>query len=288
VVAVVVTLTVVVVLMGVLVAGLLRSHADILRSLHSLGAGVGDPAGAAAGGEGTAGAGHPHAVPVRMGPTLPSERGSDAHDVAGVTPAGDALAVSVRHAGHATLLAFLSSGCTSCQHFWDTLSSEGPTGLPEGIRLAVVTKGPELEIAAEVAARAPAHVPVVMSTEAWSDYEVPGSPFFVLVDGTSGRRVGEGVANHFRQVADLVRRALVDGSGPSPAGGGARQGRGAGHGGATGRLGGPAREAANDAELVRAGILPGDPSLYPRSLQDVFQGTAVGAAPRAPRPDGTA
>ena len=49
-----------------------------------------------------------------------------------------------------------------------------------------------------------------MSTEAWSDYEVPGSPFFVLVDGRSGRRIGEGVANHFSQVVELVRRAESD------------------------------------------------------------------------------
>jgi hypothetical protein len=34
----------VVLLLGILVAGLLRSHADILRSLHELGVGVGDPA----------------------------------------------------------------------------------------------------------------------------------------------------------------------------------------------------------------------------------------------------
>ncbi len=61
-----------------------------------------------------------------------------------------------------------------------------------------------------------------MSTEAWGDYEVPGSPFFVLVDGRSGRRIGEGVANRFAQVADLVRRAQVDaeGSGRTPAAGG--------------------------------------------------------------------
>jgi hypothetical protein len=37
-------LTFVVLLLGILVAGLLRSHADILKALHDLGAGVGDPA----------------------------------------------------------------------------------------------------------------------------------------------------------------------------------------------------------------------------------------------------
>ncbi len=43
-VALVLSLTFVVVLLGILVAGLLRSHADILKALHDLGAGVGDPA----------------------------------------------------------------------------------------------------------------------------------------------------------------------------------------------------------------------------------------------------
>jgi hypothetical protein len=256
VVAIVVTLAVVVALMGVLVTGLLRSHADILRALHQLGAGVGDPE------SDGADAGHHLGVPVRMGPTLPPERGAGAHDVAGVTPSGDALAIGVSRAGHATLLAFLSSGCTSCQTFWQALSVDPPPGLPQGIRPVIVTKGPELEIPAEVAARAPRAVPVVMSTQAWSDYEVPASPFFVLVDGASGRRVGEGVANHFPQVADLVRRAVGDDT-------------------RAGRLDGPAREADNDEALRRAGILPGDPSLYPGSLDDIFSGTAVGTGHKA-------
>ena len=46
-----------------------------------------------------------------------------------------------------------------------------------------------------------------MSTSAWADYEVPGAPFFVLVDGRRSRRIGEGIANTFPQVLDLVRRA---------------------------------------------------------------------------------
>ena len=43
-VALFVVLGAVVLLLAVLVAGLLRSHADILKALHDLGAGVGDPA----------------------------------------------------------------------------------------------------------------------------------------------------------------------------------------------------------------------------------------------------
>lgn len=261
-VALVVTLTVVVLLLGVLVAGLLRSHADILRALHTLGVGVGDPAARPV--PGSAGG----SVPVTMGPTLPAERDStSAPTVAGVTPSGDALAVGVAGVDQYTLLAFLSSGCSTCQGFWAAFRSPESLGLPGRVRLVVVTKGPELEIAAEVAAKAPPRLPVVMSTAAWGDYEVPGAPFFVLVDGRAGRRVGEGVANQFHQVADLVRRAMVDADGPDspvPA--------------APSRLDGPAREAANDAELMRSGIFPGDPSLYPRSLDDVFQSTA-GAAP---------
>src|SRR5580658_6453260 len=110
-VALIVVLTVVVVLLAVLVAGLLRSHADILRALHSLGAGVGDPALA---GETAPGSGSVPA-PVTMGPPLPRERSSaSAPTVVGMTPAGDALALSVATAGRLTLLAFLSSGCSTC------------------------------------------------------------------------------------------------------------------------------------------------------------------------------
>jgi hypothetical protein len=74
------------------------------------------------------------------------------------------------------------------------------------------------------------------------------------------------VASQVAQLAELVRRAEHD------RGGGDGRGRG------EGPLGGPAREAAADEVLAAAGILPGDPSLYPRSLDDVFpHGRAVPA-----------
>jgi hypothetical protein len=269
-VALAVVLSVVVLLLGVLVAGLLRSHADILKALHDLGAGVGDPTGTVGP---TDHRGAP-AVPVTMGPPLPGERNStSAPTVAGVTPGGDALGVSVATADHATLLAFLSSGCTTCAGFWQSFRDPGSLGLPAGTRLVVVTKGPELEVPTEVATSAGPALTVIMSTEAWTDYEVPGSPFFVLVDGRSGRRIGEGVANHFRQVVEMVRRAEADAggftaattSGPASAAG----------------LDGPRRELANDSELLAAGIRPGDPSLYPRSLDDLY-----GIGVDRERPDG--
>ncbi len=200
-VALAIVLSVVVLLMGVLVAGLLRSHADILKALHDLGVGVGEPGSAHGhdrrGRQDSAAAGGTP-VPLTIGPPLPGERDStSAPTVVGVTPRGDALAVSVTGGGHLTLLAFLSSGCATCAGFWRAFQTPDRLGLPVHTRLVVVTKGPDMEIPGEVAAQTPEGLPVVMSTEAWSDYEVPGSPFFVLVDGASGRRIGEGVANHF-------------------------------------------------------------------------------------------
>ena len=109
-----------------------------------------------------------------------------------------------------TLLGFLSSGCATCVAFWEALQAPGAMELPEGIRVVIVTKGPDREVPAEVRARTTGSVPVVMSTEAWLDYQVPGSPFFVLVDGATGRKVGQGVASTVAQLAELVRRAEHD------------------------------------------------------------------------------
>lgn len=252
VVALIIILTVLVCLLTVLVAGLLRSHADILRALHSLGAGVRDP---------TSGDEAP-SVPISLNPPLPGERNSvDVFDLSGATPTGDAIGLTVAGANHLTLIAFLSSGCSSCAGIWKAMV-QARSDLPEDVRLVVATKGPEMESPPEVLTRAAGGTfPVVMSTTAWGDYEVPGAPFFVLVDGPRRRRIGEGIANTFPQVLDLVRRALLE-IPPSAAGSRSRA-----H--ALG-LDGPARESANDEELIRAGILPGDPSLYPRSHDDVF------------------
>jgi hypothetical protein len=267
VVALAIVLSVVVLLLAVLVAGLLRSHADILKALHDLGVGVGepdesgDPEDGSEHHRGGSGSGRSVPVPLTIGPPLPGERSStSAPTIAGLTPRGDALAVTVAGGDHLTLLAFLSSGCATCAGFWQAFRTPGQLGLSPRTRLVVVTKGPELEIPGEVDAMAAERLSVVMSTEAWGDYEVPGSPFFVLVDGASGRRIGEGVANHFHQVVELVRRAESD----------ARVlAIGSRSRGLVDGLDGPERELDNDRELMAAGIHPGDPSLYPASLDDV-------------------
>ncbi len=254
--------TVLVLLLGLVVAGLLRSHADITRALHELGAPLGDPArgGRPAGLDSPVAFRHNDEGTLEMGPVIPPRAaGSAVFELEGQSPSGDGLAISVTSAP-ATLLAFLSSGCTGCAGFWQELAS-GRAGL-EDVRTVIVTKGPELEQPAAVTRLAPApdDVPVVMSSKAWEDYEVPGSPFFVLVDGVAGRRAGEGTARSLREVAELVRAATDDRS----------------------RTGAPERDDVPtvDAELRAAGIFPGDPSLYPRTLQDV-------APPRAGHPGGT-
>ena len=212
--ALVVVEAVAILLLGVLVAGLLRSHAEILRRLHALGAGLDEDARAPA-------------------PLAATPVDADAHDLVGVTPTDEAAAVSVVGTAHDTLLAFLSSGCSTCEGFF-----REPATLPANTRLVVVTKSEADESISAIRAQAPAGIPVVMSTQAWGEYGVPGSPYFVLVDGPRGRVRGEGTATSWQQVANLMAQALADAKAGSE------------------------RESRADVELLAAGVYPGDPSLY--------------------------
>ena len=137
-----------------------------------------------------------------------------------------------------------------------------------------------MEIPAEVAAQTPPGLSVVMSTEAWGDYEVPGSPFFVLVDG----RIRPADRRRGGQPLPPGGRAGPAGRGRCPV---VRTSGSRSRAYAEG-LDGPARELANDRELMAAGILPGDPSLYPSSLADVYgpdrwPGARAGSRPRPSR-----
>lgn len=181
-------------LLAVLVAGLLRSHAEILRALHRLGVrldGDGDEGGAA--------------TPVTLSPPAPRTDAA-AYDVAGRTPDGDAVHIGVG-GRQATLLAFLSSGCVSCQPLWDGLH-RGQPRLPDLARLVVVTRGPGAESPGRLRPLAAPGVPVVMSDAAWSDYGVAGSPYVVYLAG--GRVVGEGSVTSWDQLRSLLARAGAD------------------------------------------------------------------------------
>jgi hypothetical protein len=232
--------TVVVVLLGILVAGLLRSHAEILRRLDA----------------GTPGA------PSPARPEPPAEGLSEAFDVAGTTLSGDAVKIAVAGALGATLLAFLSSGCLSCGAFWRAFREGEADAVPGGARLVVVTKDSDHESPSRLRELAPEGIPLVMSSEAWDRYRVAGSPYFVLVDGPTSSVRGEGTAEAWHQVAALLRDAIADhapaeddaGRRPAPPSGGDGDGR----------PGAAARLARADAELAAAGIGPGHPSLYGR------------------------
>jgi hypothetical protein len=235
--ALVVVETVVLVLLVVIVTGLLRSHGEILRQLHALGAGL-----------------DPDAVDA---PVVLRPRGDQARAGAGLGPAADisgrglhddAVTIPVVGVRHRTLLAFLSSGCLTCRGFWDAFGRPATLGLPADVRLVVVTKDAAEESVRSLRDLAAPDLAVVMSNGAWEQYSVPGSPYFTLVDGPAARVVGEGTGATWAQVQSLLVHATGDEDEP----------RGSTGGGAA------ATEARIDLELLAHGIGPGDPSLYPR------------------------
>jgi hypothetical protein len=79
------------------------------------------------------------------------------------------------------------------------------------MRIVAVTRDAAHESPAAVARLAPAHHTTLMSSEAWHDFDVPGSPYFVLLD-TGGRVVGEGASASWSQVVALLERARTDGA----------------------------------------------------------------------------
>jgi hypothetical protein len=140
-------------------------------------------------------------------PTGAASTDRPAHDLAGVDPSGRPVEVSVLSHPGRTLLAFLSVDCLGCEPFWQGIGD--PANLSAGFDVArvVVTKGPQVVSSAEVnaAAAAVSGVPVVMSDDAWLDYQVLGYPSFVLVDSPSGRVVGETVGIGWEDVRSMLR-----------------------------------------------------------------------------------
>ncbi|MEF2162554.1 hypothetical protein, partial [Pseudomonas aeruginosa] len=120
----------------------------------------------------------------------------------------EAVALSLRGSGD-TLLAFLSSGCSTCQGFWSAFA-DGPADVPGDARVVVVAQGLEDESESALRQRAPSGVPLVLSSEAWAEFGVPGSPYFAYVDGATGRVLGEGSAASWPQVVDLLGQARAD------------------------------------------------------------------------------
>jgi hypothetical protein len=172
-------------LLALLVAGLLRSHAEILRALSS-----GD---------------RPYAddpaADMRPGGT------TEPADVVGTTLRGKRATVPVTD-GRRTLIAFLTSGCGTCEAIWEAVRNGAGTSLPHGTRLAIVTKDRDEESMSRLRRAAPKEAPVILSSAAWSHYGVPGAPYFVFVDG--GQIRGEGSANTWMRAMSLVENAIDD------------------------------------------------------------------------------
>lgn len=263
---VVVALGAAVALLTLLVVGLLRSHAEILKRLHALGAGLDDDVPTVA----APSSPPPTGVSRRdfnVMPQVPSPPGREEFggvaDLSGLGPDGvEAVSVRVTGVEHDTIVAFLSSGCITCQKFWDAFRKPRKLGLPKGTRLVVVTKGPDAESVSAVSGLAPSGFPTVMSSEAFDHYDVPGSPYFVHVHGPTGRVLGEGTGPDWDQVYSLLSQASGDAAlrdklagsyVPKPSAD-------------------AEREARIDRELHAAGIEPGDPSLYPDPIAAPFDG----------------
>ena len=238
----------VLVLLCILVAGLLRSYATVLQRLHELdgGTGTAPPPFRTAGGVVAP------APAARAGSPSASDREEwgPAHDLTGTGLTGEVMSIRTVHTDFDSVLVFLSSGCAGCGGFWDDLAHRREAALVGSGRLLVVTKDADAESVGLLTELCPPGVDLVMSTQAWTDYGVPGSPYVVVVDGPSGRIKGEGSGTSLTQVSGLVHQSLAD----SGVARGSRP---------------PAKPRADadrevdvDRVLLAAGISPGHPSLY--------------------------
>jgi hypothetical protein len=194
--------TIVLALLSIVVVALLRSHAEILRRLPEPEADTPERS-------------HEEPIVLSDGPRLPAHlpsprrRATEAHDISGTTPAGDAVVVSMA-VGSNTVLAFLSTGCLTCRTFWDGLQPAVRTPLPGEARVVVVVKDPAFESPSKLLELAPPDVQVVQSSRAWEDFGIEMSPYFCFVDGATGEVRSEGAAMTWEQVASLLRDALLD------------------------------------------------------------------------------
>ncbi|GAA1996394.1 hypothetical protein JL107_12420 [Nakamurella flavida] len=243
---VLILLCVVVAVLAVLVVGLLRAYATVLQRLHQLDGGSAPVAANTP----------PPFRTVDTVPAPPAGAGRDdaewpvGHDVSGVGLDGEILSVRVLGVPRDTVLLFLSSGCAGCAVFFADLAAR-TVALPPSARLLVVAHDAHEESVSLLRELCPPGVDLVLSTRAWEDYAVPGSPYVMVVDGRRGRVVGEGSGSSLRQVATLIRQAVGDGAAGLD----------------LPRMPGKPRadverESDVDDALLAAGITPGHPSLY--------------------------
>jgi hypothetical protein len=198
--------TVLLMLIALLVVGLLRSHASILTQLTALTREQPDA--------GEAIAHEPHGPPEAVAPgVVAAPPGVDLEDAPAV-PAVRGVTLELAETvlpladGRHTLLAFLGTGCLTCEELWDALLPASSLELPGSIDLVVVTKNRDEESLSKLRKLKPPNVPVIMSSETWRHCRVPGTPYFALVDGSTKRLIGAGSAQRWDQVLSLVGDTL--------------------------------------------------------------------------------
>jgi hypothetical protein len=234
--AIVIAEGVLMLLIGVLVVSLLRGYAEVLGALAQV--------------KSAAGTLNPLVVPPRNAPISVS-------DVVGRTVEGDAVKVGVARRTHDTLLAFLSSGCSTCKSFWKAMSSDQlRSGVPT--RLLIVTHDAEEESPSTIRELRSDGMDVVMSSRAWEDYGVPGSPYFIHVGGPDSKVLGEGSAVSWEEVVAMFQQSAGDAAEHVTEGGSSAV--------AVDLLSAPNGRDDDDrmmAALASAGITPGHHSLWP-------------------------
>lgn len=219
---------IVIVLLTVLVAGLLRSHAEILRTLDRLGAGDDTPRGGG----------------IAVGPTRRASGTVPVPAVTGVTLDGQARTVALTGSRGYVLAAFLSSGCSTCRPFWTSFGKDLLLPHPN-IRPVIVTKDAAEESPSELRSLAPADVPTLLSSQVWDAFRVPGTPYFQLIDASDGTVLGEGSAANWSRLMEMIGRAVGDEQPERSL-----------------RRNTAERLVDSDDELRRAGIEPGDDTLF--------------------------
>jgi hypothetical protein len=138
-------------------------------------------------------------------PTYRDHPATAPSDFDGVTPDGTTVTIAVVDSVDPVLLLFLSATCLGCLDLWAGTAALR-AGLPEGLRIVIVAKGPEDEDADAIGALAPAGTEVVMSSAAYRHYRVGGAPFLVVVVGHEVRT--EGVAWGVAETTRATRHAL--------------------------------------------------------------------------------
>jgi len=147
----------------------------------------------------------PGPAPVAASP----EPEGDAVDVRGADPEGEPTTVPLEATGQPTLLAFLSTTCGICIGLWERLLAGELDAEAPGVVPVVVTKDAALEDVDRIRELASAELPVVLSSEAWDDYEVPGSPYVMVVSAAPGSVATEGSVATWDDLVRMARSVSV-------------------------------------------------------------------------------